>query len=92
MVSVICVVCGSYGGRMVRKSPLDKCPGTPPLGRRLALRGVLLGFLLGSKRAARLDSIPGVILGAQTGPCRTRGPSLAFLSSSLLSKQRCVMF
>ena len=50
VVSVICVVCGSYGGRVVRKSPLDKCPGTPPPGRRLALHDVLLGFLPGSKR------------------------------------------
>ena len=53
VVSVICVVCGSYGGRVVRKSLLDKCPGTPPRGRRLALLDVLLGLLLGSKRTAR---------------------------------------
>ena len=31
VVSVLCVVCGSYGGRVVQKSLLDKCPGTPPL-------------------------------------------------------------
>ena len=61
VVSAICVVCGSYGGRVVRKSLLDKCPGTPPLGRRLALRDVLLGFLPGSKRTARLDSVPGQV-------------------------------
>ena len=28
VVSVICVVCGSYGGRVVRKSLLNTCPGT----------------------------------------------------------------
>ena len=43
--------------RVVRKSLLDTCPGTPPPGKRLALPDVLLGFLPGSKRTARLDSV-----------------------------------
>ena len=61
VVSVLCAVCGSYGGRVVRRSLLSSCPGAPTPGRRLALRDVLLGFLPGSKRAARLDSIPGEV-------------------------------
>ena len=66
VVSVVCVVCDSYGGRVVRKSLQDTCPGTPPPARRLALRDVLLGFLPGSKRTARLDSVPGEILRAKS--------------------------
>ena len=50
MVSVLCAVCGSCGGRAVRRALLRNCPGAPTLGRLL---------LPGSKRAARLDRIPG---------------------------------
>ena len=42
------------------------------------------GRLPGAKRTARLDSIPVEILRAWSGPCRTKGPSLAFLPSSPL--------
>ena len=64
VVSVLCAVCGSYGGRVVRRSLLSSCPGAPTPGRRLALRDVLLGFLPGSKRTARLDSVPGEVFRA----------------------------
>ena len=80
---MICVVCSSCGGRVVRRSLLSNCPGAPTPGRLLAVRDVLLGLLPGSKRTARLDSIPVEVLRAQSGPCRTRGPSLAFLPSSV---------
>ena len=61
------------------------------LGDCWLLRDVLLGFLPGSKRTARLDSIPGEVLRALSGPCRTRGPSLEFSCPALLlSQQRCV--
>ena len=83
-VSVLCAVCGSYGGRVVRRSLLGKCPGTPLLGRRLAVPG--------SKRSARLDSIPGKVLRAQSGPCRIRGHVLRFCPAPLLSLQRCSTF
>ena len=82
-LSVLCVVCGSHGGHVVRRSLLSICPGAPTPGRLLALREVLLRFLSGSKRTARLDSIPVEVLRAQPDPCRTRGPFLAFLPSSL---------
>ena len=59
MVSVLCAVCGSCGGRVERRPLLSNCPGAPTLGRLLALRDVMLGFLSGSKRARRLDRIPG---------------------------------
>ena len=72
--SVLCAVCG----RVVRQSLLSNCRGAPTLGRQLALRDVLLGFLAGSMRTARLDSIPGEVLRAQSGPCRTRGHFLRF--------------
>ena len=58
VVSVLYVVCGSCGGRVVRRSLLSNCPGAPTPGRLLALRDVLLGFLPGSQRTARLDSVP----------------------------------
>ena len=72
VVSVLCAVCGSHSGHVVRRSLLGKCPGTPPPGRLLALRDVLLGFLPGSKRTAGFDSIPGEVLRALSGTCRTR--------------------
>ena len=78
MVSVRCAVYGSYGGRVVRSSLLSNCPGAPTLGRLLALRDVLLRFLPGFQRTARLDSIPGEVLRVKSGPRRTRGPFLAF--------------
>ena len=59
VVSVLCAVCGCYGGRVVRRSFLSNCLGSPTLGRQLALRDALLGFLPGSKRTARLDGVPG---------------------------------
>ena len=49
-VSVLCAVCGSHGGRVVRRSLLSKCPGAPTPGRRQALHDLLLSFLSGSKR------------------------------------------
>ena len=58
VVSVLCVVCGSYGGGVVPRSLLSNCPGAPTSGRLLALRDVLLGFLP-APSAARLHSIPG---------------------------------
>ena len=61
MAAVLCAVCGSYGGRVVRQSLLSSCPGAPSPGRRLALRDVLLGFLPGSRRTVRLDEVPGEI-------------------------------
>ena len=74
MVSVLCAVCGSYGGRVVRRSLSSNCPGAPTPWRQLALRDVLLGFLPRSKRAAR---IRGEVLCAKSGPCLTRGPFIA---------------
>ena len=47
-------------GRVVRQSLLGNCPGAPTPGRLLALRDVLLGFLLRSKRTAHLD-VPGLV-------------------------------
>ena len=54
VVSVLCVVCGSYCGRVVRRSLLSNCLGALTPARLRALRDVLLGFLHGSKRTARL--------------------------------------
>ena len=84
VVSVICAVCGSSGGRVVRRSLLSTCPGAPTPGRRLALRDVLLGFLPGSKRAVLLD----LFLEEFSVPSRSllhQGPSLPVLPSSLLA-------
>ena len=66
---------GSYGGRVVRQYLLSNCPGAPTLGRLLALRYVLLGFLPGSKRTVHLDCVPVEVLRALSGPCRTRAIS-----------------
>ena len=71
MVSVLCAVCGSYGGRVVRRLLVSNCLGAPTPGRLLSLRDVLLGFLPGSEGTARLDST----LGKFCSPCRTRGPN-----------------
>ena len=84
VVSVLCVVCGLYGGRVVRISLLGNCPAAPTPGRLLALRG----FLPRSHRTTRLDSILGDVLRAQSGPCRSRAHFLRFCPP-FLSKQRC---
>ena len=44
---------------VVWRSLLSECRGASAPGRRLALHDVLLGFLLVSKRTARLDGVPG---------------------------------
>ena len=62
VVSVVCAVCRSCGGRVVRRSLLIEWLGAPTPGRRLALHGVLLGFLPVSERTARLDKVPGEVL------------------------------
>ena len=67
-MSVLCAVCGSYGGHVVRRSLPGKGSGTPPPGRLLALRDVLLGFLPGSERTARFDWSPGEVLRVKSGP------------------------
>ena len=67
VVSVLCVVCGSYGVRVVRRSLLSSCPGAPTPGTQLPC----------SKRTVRLVSVLGEVLLAQSGPCRTRPPFLA---------------
>ena len=46
-----------HSGRVVRRSSLDGCLGALTPGRRLALVDVLLVFLIGTKRDARLDSV-----------------------------------
>ena len=61
VVSVLCAVCGSYGGRVVRQPLLSNCPGAQTPGRQLALRDVLLGFLPVSKRTVHLDRVPGKV-------------------------------
>ena len=81
MVSVLCAVCGSYGGRVVYP---------PPPRRQLALRDVLLGFLPVSKRTARLDSIPGEVLRANwsvshQGPVSCVSAQLPFVTAALLN-------
>ena len=42
VVSVLCVVCGSHGGRVVRRSLLSNCLGAPTPGTLLALRSLTL--------------------------------------------------
>ena len=42
---------------MVRRCPLNECPGVPTPGKRLGLHDVVLGFLPGSKRTAWLDNV-----------------------------------
>ena len=68
--SALCV-CGSNGGRVVRRSLLSNCPSVPTPAKRLALHDVLLGFLPVSKDTALLDSVPVGVLRALSGPCRT---------------------
>ena len=53
---MLCAVCDSYDGRAVRRLLLSNSPTS---GRLLVLRDALLGFLPGSMRTARLDSILG---------------------------------
>ena len=53
---------------------------------------VLLGFLPASNRTARLDGVPREILRALSGPCRTRGPPLAFPASNLNVRILCSKF
>ena len=89
MVSVLCAVCGSYGGRVVRRTLLGKCPGTPPPWRQLALRDVLLGF------PSALHDLT-VFLGKFCVPSPVHvapgAHSLRFCPAPLLSQQRCSMF
>ena len=88
MVYLFCAVCGSYGGRVVRRSLPSERFGAPTAGRRPALHFVLLDFLPGSKRTARVDCVLGEVLRAQSGPCRTKGPLLShvpFATSFLYS-------
>ena len=60
MVSVICVVCGAYGGRVVRKSmPRNSANWKAAGSARLVFVGVSC-----SECTARLDSVPGETLRA----------------------------
>ena len=76
VVSVLCAVCGSFGGHVVRRSLLGNCPValTP---EQLALRDAPLGFLLDSKRTARLDKVLGKFLRACPFLSRFRPPPFA---------------
>ena len=43
-MSMLCIMRGSYGDRVVRKLLPGECPGAPPPGRLVALRGRVVGF------------------------------------------------
>ena len=91
MVSVLCAVCGSYGGRVAQQSLLSNCFGAPTPGRLLALRDELSRFLPGSKRTVHLDSVPWggfaclVWSMSQQGPISCPGSPSSLVAAALLN-------